>query len=520
MGLDGSDYYIPIALKLEIGEVNVTVSREAIDYSEKTIKLLKNKLLLAKAEIISLINKQYNNVNNLEDYFKVKNDAGELLMPNGNVISIKNIIKVKDIAFDNFKYNFMKMPNDRELFNLFFSSKNFGKKEKKQNYYDDNKDNTRLGYKRLIENNKDLFYYEDKYERKVVKGAWLKSKHTRYYLINKVDLLQEKRFNILDIFNVHDTIILKDAVTNLPVLDINGNVQPTLFMKSILELQDEYFDIIKRECTDYNGIVVPDDFIESRKANNRKLSEDFRNSTIPIKIYGINQYSSDRENNIRIKLDSLIKLNIPIYYGIKEDEHNIRINYKKYALLFGSGNLVSYNGYDSKFELNNKKGILFIRISQNNVRYMKFCKKAYHIDKFDSKMLHRKYDNVIEYFQLKNIIDKYASINELYKSKEFREISPVWANKIDEVKKIINKYNGTIKGSDWSYNVDKLSKFYNLDLLNITNTKEQMKIMSIISEVKQMDEMNNDVLKHIYLPRYFDKNDEVFWNILRKILIY
>ena len=40
LGLSSSDYRLPIAINLEIGSINVTESREAIDYSEATIKLI------------------------------------------------------------------------------------------------------------------------------------------------------------------------------------------------------------------------------------------------------------------------------------------------------------------------------------------------------------------------------------------------------------------------------------------------------------------------------------------------
>ena len=59
LGLSLSDYRLPIALKLEVGDIGVTVSRESLDYSEATIKMLKKKLELAKEEIIKFMEEKF-----------------------------------------------------------------------------------------------------------------------------------------------------------------------------------------------------------------------------------------------------------------------------------------------------------------------------------------------------------------------------------------------------------------------------------------------------------------------------
>lgn len=130
LGLNSSDYYLPLALKLEVGDINVVASREQLDYNEHTIKVLKKKLDEAKAEIIAMLNKQYDNIITLKDFFKFQNEFGALTFPNGVTLNVGSLIKKKDVDLTNFKYSFLAMPNDRQLFNFFFEIKKYGKKIK------------------------------------------------------------------------------------------------------------------------------------------------------------------------------------------------------------------------------------------------------------------------------------------------------------------------------------------------------------------------------------------------------
>jgi hypothetical protein len=132
LGLSSGDYNIPFALRLENGALSVTVSREQLDYNEQTISTIKAKLAEAKAEIIALLTKQYDNIVSLEEYFEVKNEFGYLNLANGERIHIGNMINPSDIDFSNFHYNFMKMPSDGKLFKFFFEVKDYGKKNKEE----------------------------------------------------------------------------------------------------------------------------------------------------------------------------------------------------------------------------------------------------------------------------------------------------------------------------------------------------------------------------------------------------
>jgi hypothetical protein len=67
--------------------------------------------------------------------------------------------------------------------------------------------------------------------------------------------------------------------------------------------------------------------------------------------------------------------------------------------LFDSDNVIHYYNdyYDRGFtngrhsgKAKSMKGIMFIMLAKNNIKYMEYCKKAYKVDEFNVRMLYRK----------------------------------------------------------------------------------------------------------------------------------
>ena len=523
LGLDYSLYKFPVALRLEVGDIDVIISREALDYNETTIKMLKKKLEAAKKEIIEMLVKQYDDIQTLEDYFKVKTRFGILEMPNGESFSIGDVVKMKDVNFSNFKYNFMKMPNDKQLFRFFFENKLYGKKLRRRSswrYDDGTEDNGFEGsYETLMQRNANLYYNEGEFVRKIVKQAWLKQLHTTYFVLSKNDIVDRMNFKLIsDLFNVQDDIIMIDKTTGTAgtaILDKDGNVQPTLFMQELLALQYEYYEILTRQCKDYNTVIVPQDFIDGRKANAKKLSAEFKNTSIPVKVVG------GRRGKRRVKLSALFELNVPIFYGIKDDEYNLKNAKHLFEILYGNNLVITeYDTYSDKFHMGGKKGILFIEICKGNVKYMKFCKNAKPISRFNSTYLHRKEKAILEYFQAKNFTEKFYQLQELYRIPQFAKVSPAWADKIAKIQKFVDK-TAIGEERDWNYYKTTLMTHYPIDKVVIS--KEQQEFISTIDEVKEMQDLNKDILRFVKMPYSLDDESDApkeFWDMLKRILVY
>lgn len=512
LNLSSSDFIFPVAIRLEIGSIGVTPSRESLNYSEATIKMLKSKLVEVKAEIVQLLEKQYESIVTLEDYFKVKNNYGLLMFPNGNSFKIDNVIKMEDMDFSNFKYNFTKMPNDKQLFKLFFNSNIFGKKPKVRHTWRSSEDESTDfagSYDTLMNKNSNLYFVEGQYERKIVKQAWLKEKHTTYYMISKRELADKTlATHICGIFSADDKIVTVDA---------NGIETPTAFVLKLQELQNEYFEIVQRQCTDYDKLIVPQDFIDGRKRG--KLSEEIKKMTIPVKIFGSWNAST------RVKLEAMFNLNVPIYYGVKEDDDTIKMAHNMFKLLFDEKIIITtYHEGNHTFKLNGKKGIMFVRVSQGNLKYMQMCKNAYPISKFNTKVMQRKEAVVVEYFQGRELLSKYDCVPDLYKSNGFKALAPEWGKKLDKVEAFSKKLSCPHM-SNWKNSKYQLGRYFNLS--NVVNTKEQKQYIKALTALEEIISLNEDVLKYIDVPYrlndasyHVDDDLTTFWNVIKKVLVY
>jgi hypothetical protein len=493
LDLQQGDYRLPIALKLEVGDINVTVSREQLDYSEKTIKLLRAKLDEAKQEIADLIGKQYQSIQTLEQYFSVKNDFGKLQFPNGTSLYVGDLIKQKDVDFSNFKYQFMKMPNDKQLFRFFFEAKQMGKKPRTSRY--SSNDDTFTGGYESLKDKTNICYVDDQWKRKVVKQAWLKEKYGTWYLVQKRRVEDKYMIHeIADLFNV--------ALDN--TVDDNG--KPVQFVQSLLEMQDEYWSIVQREAKNYDSIEIPEDFIESRKRG-AGITPELRKITIPVNFIGGNS----RE---RIKLDNLFKYRMPIVYGTTDDEYALSNAKTMFDILFHEDAYVTHEGYNGEFRTraqrshgyynSNKKedepmqSIMFIRVAKNNVKYMEFCRNAYHVSEFNNRMLRRKTDVVRQYFLTAELVDKFKELDGFYRRGFIDVISDKWGKKIDDIKKYIENIPKEAKNDNIRYHKHTLKQYFDVD--NLKPDAEQKKVMKTIEEVQALQDKNNNLMRYFNIP--------------------
>lgn len=484
LDLNSSDYSIPIALKLEVGDIGVTVSRESLDYSETTIKMLKKKLEAAKNEIIGLISKQYEDIVTLKQYFQVKHDFGKLVFPNNKSLYVGNLISQKDIDFSNFKYQFTRMPNDKQLFRFFFEAKTYGKKTRRRYGYSNNE--FEGGYEAIVSRN-NLLYVEGEFNRKIIKQSYLKSEHETYYIIRKNIISKWSRSEIADIFKVHIDDIVDDK----------GNVLP--FIQELIDMQEEYFNIVRENAVDYDELEVPEDFIASRKRKD-VLSTELRKKTIPVKFVG--GYSRDR-----VQLSALFDYNMPIFYGTSDDEYQLREAVRLFQVLFDSSSVVNHVNYKHQLISNHsKKSIIFMQIAKNNIKHLKYCKNARPIRDFFTYMLPRKEDMVLEHFQTYTIIEKYENLDKFYRKGFINKIDDKWGKKIDVINAVINTIPASTKDSRMQHYKSEISKYFNIE--NIKPTKEQAKFCKLVDEVENLQQRNVKTLGYFNLPWIADELEE------------
>ena len=500
LGLDRYQYQIPVALKLDIGDIGITVSRESLDYSEKTIKVLKAKLEEAKQEIVSMLEKQYSNIVTLEEYFDVVNNFGILNLA-GRDINLSNFIKKQSVNFNYFRFKDLgNMPSHKNLYEIMFDNKRYGEKERAYaTSYDG-------GYTNLLKYKDRLYFADGVFNRKVIKQSYLKHLHKHYYIITKSNLRERQKLATLaHLFGkTLDDVISVDETT--------GNIEYKPLFKRFVALRDEYFAIIEKHCTSYDELEVPEDFIISRKRE--KLDKSVLDSSIPVKFIG--RYGGKE----RVKVKDLINFKRTIFYGTQEDEQLLHNARGLYRILFNSDDIVSgygrYYGSDNPFNLTKKRGIMFAMVAKNNTKIFEHCKNAYHISEFQHRMLYRKEDLVMEYYNADVVMNRYKEIEGLYKSEELVLINVDWYNFAEEVKAAINVISEKairVNLKDYAY---ELGKFFDLTKAKPVDNK----LLGMIEKLEKLEAANQPILEHINMPYYLEKllKQPELVDILQKVM--
>ena len=497
LGLDKYLYQIPVAIQINIGEINVTVSREAIDYSEQTIKLLKKKLDEVIDELTQMLIRQYENTVTLEDYFKMSHKYGTLYLSDNESINLNKIIDKTKIDFSNFKYNFMKMPTDSQLFNLFFNIRLFGKRETR--YERRNYEGNRVftgSYEQLINKPINVLYVNNKFDRKIINQAYLKSEFERYYIITKKQIGKWSVPDIIDIFKTMDSIAKLD--------EKDGSLIFTDFGKSILAMQDEYFDIVRKNINNYDDLIVPEDFIAKRKRKSVSIN--------------VNEYitiNTPKMTRTQVRIKTLMDLNFSIFYGSRDDDHKLENAYS-YIDDIHNPDLSIRRSWNFDAHLSEiKSGILFITISKNNFKYMNFCKHAHHIDEFGWRIVNRKRDAIVESFANYKLVERFQDLSPLYKNPLFKKVSTKWGNKILKVSSYITKVKN-LYNRNWIASQYKITPYINLN--NVEISKEHESIVNDIKALEALQKTNEKYINHIYLGD-IDRDYDTFWEILQKIMI-
>ena len=98
-----------------------------------------------------------------------------------------------------------------------------------------------------------------------------------------------------------------------------------------------------------------------------------------------------------------------------------------------------------------------------------------------------------------------------------KNLNPSWAASVKSLQAFMAKQN---KGSrsEWSNNEYQLGKYF--DIAGINTTVEQQKYIAVIEELETVQEVNSETLEFIDIPWHLEDTKPLFWDILRKILIY
>lgn len=506
LGLYEYDFRIPVALNFNVGELNVTVSRESLDYNENNIKKIKDKLELVKAELESLLMKQYENIVTLKDYYeKYYDNKDYLVMPNNEKFNVSDLIDTSNFKLPNFKYNELnKFPNEKSLFNLLFDYKEYGNIVRSR--WSRSNNQFTGGYDELIKLT-NLYYVEDEFNRVVKKQSYLRQEHNNFFIIQKIDINTYK-YNL-------------NRLSNLLGLSTRDLMEDdTLYNKTISilsDIQDEIMDMIRNNCKNYDDVEVPEDFSFGRKKN--ILSKEVLNQTIPITYY------SPYNDMCRVKISTLTQSNFKIFYGTKEDSHKLKHAAKLFSELFNDDMIVNRtNDHTNNFQFrgynNSNKGIIFCSVSTANLKYFKNIKNAFSINQFYNKMLYRKIDILTHAIQNKNNLDLFENIDYQYvkHAKLFSLVNDEFGKKLNNVIDANKKITSSIDKYKISQYVSLAKTF--IDINNVQPNKSTIKHEALINEIINIINKNEKVMNYISLPYNSSDYENEIIDILKKVMVF
>lgn len=499
LGLSSYDYKIPVAIKVPIGAVNVTVSREQLDYSEGTIKYIKNSIDEVQAELKEMLVKQHQNVVTLEDFFIFRKSFGNLKLTKDSNIRLNDLINHNNIDLVNFKYRHIAkhIPSSSDLILALFKISTYGKICKRKSYLGDGVPELNCSYEGIIEMSQKSdcnVLYSDTvvYETPRIKQAFLKSEHTRFYTIAPRELV-----DVWELEKVISMFRLEKDLTS--ILDFKNNNT----YNDIVEMQTELFDIITDRFEDYNNVEIDEDFKSTY--GRRKLSNDILKITIPITFNG-KSFSRDR-----VLIKELVEFKGKIFYSTIDDNSDVSDVFDIFSDLFGKG---YEHVASSKYQLKEKTNtIMFITMSKSNIKYMKYCKNAQPISKFYNQMLYRKEDDIMKTLRCKDIVDNFEDINEFFKNRIVKGIYPDWSTKVDKVKKFINCIGINHK------TIDRYRDLIQGYVKNIVGScsKEETEIRKELDYLLEVNKKNEKVIQYLEIPDiYYTVIDKETDNIMLK----
>ena len=421
-----------------------------------------------------MLSKQCDNIVGLEDYYRSLENKHLLRLTPTQNINLSFMSKdIDKIEYKNFKYNhFVHIPSDENIFSLLFNYIVIGERETKdivRNRKGFNKDF------KSISTFKNLYYIDEPYKRNNIKISYLKSISRRSYIIRKNEFILDN--TIEKLFKNH------------------------LFKKEdIQELEDEFWHIIKSYAKDYNTLEIPKSFIlEKKKKRGRVIIDGEISANI------VTEYNS--ATIVKIKVADLIKFNGTIFYGVKEDDDQLR---RAVRIMETIVNIPTINNYkkdigfiptkSSKANNNGKHSLMFIYLAKNNLKYINSCKKPIHIKHFDAKFLYRYMDRISNTYAFVNLHTTVNNFQDFIISKQFKDTFQNVADDINLCLKIKSTYE--------NINAYHLTSYFDEKIF--TDNKFYKDSIDSINKVSEINKYFNNFYNYMKVPYAYESNKRFF----------
>ena len=505
IGFSPNDYSIPIAIRLEIGELEgtgVTPSRESLKYTNQNIKIIKNKIDAALSELKEMLAKQHENVETLEEYYFAISNISTLRISDDDEIFLGDVIKVGDITLPKFKYNEFSIPNADNMFDSMYNVHLYGKKPPRSRYSRSNAWDMKYS---TMDSHEDIYYNDKEFDRSVIKQSYLKhiSNNDRFYIITPYFITEEMCFNL----KVKLGVIVRKGSGIYAHYDDPKTYEYVLNKRKatrlVNELLADFHELVGKKATNrYADVEVSQDFIDFRKE--KRINKGVLKEGIPLKSYNKSYTSASQRHNF----ERLVNFRGRIYYGFLSDSHSL----EHCSSVMNAFSCQSHIRNSDHLNLHDS-GILIVGISRANEKYMKMLgRKAMHVDYFYQTFVYRKLDDILQSRHIDLVNDIYSNkINDVLKNVNVMQHVDIDIYKA--VKNINNYMNNIDKYLHQNISADLLEDKLNTKISNqvdIKNTPIADDVKLLISAT----EKSSKRLDWIQLPYNLDINNETHKELL------
>lgn len=500
MNLEQYEYGLPIAIKLEIGELEdtgVTPSRESLKYSRENVKIIKKKIADAIEELKSLLLKQNENVQTLEDYFKVRENIAILHLDDDNVVNLSRVIDTSELKLPKFKYSDLKIPLENDLFDQLYTVNIYGAKPSKSIW-----SSNRGWSKKFSEIGKfpNIYYNDGEFNRNVKKQGYLRyiSPTDNFYIVTPYmfngDYMEARFLENLGIAKINHS-----RLSTRPTED-DFTVEYLIPKKKAIKLsndlrKDFHVLVAKKSNAKYDDVEVSEDYLNYRK--NFKISKHVLEDGIPLKCHA-DKWGGRAE---RVKFEKLVNFKGKIYYGFMNDSHAMS-HARNVLNTFKCGQHLTTVNTLSKHD----KGILLIGISKANEKYMKMLgRKAIHVSKFYHTFISRKLDMIkqSQYVDKVEIVYENEVSSVLKKIDIMQHVSDSIAESIRNIADYLKTANSSIYSRISKSEMERIFKFKLSNDIKIEDSKVAKDVKKMI-EVSKKSSMK---LRWLDMPYYIEPNE-------------
>lgn len=368
--------YTPIALKFEIGDLDIIWSRENIEYTDRTKEALQKKFLEAEEELQAVADAKFEDIDSVIEFYKFKQSfkGGNSLLIQDDVLipHINDIIEFQPKYKNASKLKYL--PKYSDIVSLFYK---FNKHVK--NGLVDKTSNWRKNLKWVVQNGYEfdeedqcypIYLTSTKYN--VNKNKFLNYEGIHEFVLilnNKKDDLEKRTLQTFHYHGVLDFAKVDDEE-----------------LKQIKGICLEVLKHFKQHIKDYDAVEPTQEFKDAMKTMRAPEldvfdpSSDVYDPALKIKLKALDQDDAFKMKSIRIE-DFLKQQYALTIYGFQDESEKLE---DIGDLLANLRNTFASSGSYYKDELTSELNIL--KIAKNKRKAISYLlKRSYHVTEFVSK---------------------------------------------------------------------------------------------------------------------------------------